>query len=77
MVDSMGTGRLFLGCIATRRVLPLCDTGTSNGYPQYTHTHPYITPGNRRVVFNSDRTGIAQVYTASIPPDLLAELEAG
>lgn len=75
VVDSKGTGRLFLGCIATKRVLPLCDTGTSNGSPQYTHTHPYITPGNARAIFNSDRTGIAQVYAARIPEQLLAELE--
>ena len=76
VVDSIGTGRLFLGCIATRKVLPLCDTGASGASPQYTHTHPYITPGNHRVVFNSDRTGIPQVYTARIPEDLLQDLEA-
>lgn len=76
VVDSTGTGRLFVGCIATKRVLPLCDSGTSTGSPQYTHTHPYITPGNHRVIFNSDRTGIPQVYAARIPEQLLAELEA-
>ena len=76
VVDSMGPGRLFLGCLSTRRILPFCDTGTSNGSPQYTHTHPYITPGNHRVVFNSDRTGIAQVYCARIPGAVLEELES-
>lgn len=75
VVDSIGTGRLFLGSIATRKVLPLCDSGASGGSPQYTHSHPYITPGNRRVVFNSDRTGIAQVYVARIPEEMLAKLE--
>lgn len=76
VVDSIGTGRLFLGCLATRRIEPLCDSGASGGSPQYTHTHPYITPGNARVVYNSDRTGIAQVYTARIPEEFLEKLEA-
>jgi hypothetical protein len=74
VVDDMSTGRLFLGCLATRRVLPLCDSQASGGSPQYTHTHPYITPGNRRVIFNSDRTGITQVYAATVPADLLEKL---
>ena len=75
VVDDIKSGRLHIGCIATQRVLPLYDTQASGGYPQYTHTHPYITPGNHRVVFNSDRTGIAQVYTARIPPELLEKLQ--
>ena len=75
VVDSIGTGRLFLGCIATGKVMPFCDTNTSSGSPQYTHTHPYMTPGNHRVIFNSDRTGIPQVYAARIPKELLAKLE--
>jgi len=77
VVDDISTGRLYLGCLATKRVLPFCDTGASGGSPQYTHTHPYIAPGNARVIFNSDRTGICQVYAARIPKDLLEKLEAG
>jgi hypothetical protein len=75
VVDDISTGRLYLGCLATKRVLPLCDTGASSGSPQYTHTHPYITPGNGHAIFNSDRTGICQVYAASIPKELLKQLE--
>jgi hypothetical protein len=29
------------------------------------------------VIFNSDRTGIPQVYAAEIPEDFLAKLQAG
>lgn len=76
VVDDKKTGRLHLGCLATLRLLPFCDTNTSSGSPQYTHTHPYITPGNRRVIFNSDRTGIPQVYAADIPEDFLAKLQS-
>jgi len=74
VVDDNVTGRLYLGCLATRRVLPFCDMNTSSGSPQYTHTHPYITPGNKRVIFNSDRTGIPQMYAAEIPEAFLAKL---
>ena len=76
VVDDKTTSRLYLGCLATKRVLPFCDTNASSGSPQYTHTHPYITPENKRVIFNSDRTGIPQVYSAEIPPDFLAKLES-
>ena len=76
VVDDIKTSRLHLGCLATKRVLPFCDTGASSGSPQYTHTHPYITPGNRHMIFNSDRTGICQVYSARIPKEFLAKLEA-
>ena len=74
VVDNFNTGRLFLGCVATRQVVPFCDTNASGGTPQYTHTHPFITPGNRHVIYNSDRTGICQVYSALIPPGLLEKL---
>ena len=36
-----------------------CDTGTSYGSPQYSHPYAYLTPDNRRVIFNSDRTRLA------------------
>ena len=42
--------------------------------PAYTDTHPNITPDNRRVIFNSDRTGICQVYAALIPAGFLESL---
>lgn len=71
------TGRVYLGCLATKRVLLFCDTCASSGSAQYTHKPPYIAPGNRRVIFNSNRTGIAHVYAAGTPKDFLAELEAG
>jgi len=59
-----------------KRCLPLCDSRASCGRPQYTHTHPYITPDNRHVIFNSDQTGICQVYAAVIPDGFLDNLLA-
>ena len=37
--------------------------------------HAYITSDNKWVVFNSDRTGVPQVYIASIPKGFLEELQ--
>lgn len=39
------------------------------------HPHAYISPDRKWVVFNSDRTGIQQVYAAAIPPEIIDELE--
>lgn len=76
VVDDFRNGLLYLGCIATKRVMPICNSHASCGHPQYTHAHPYITPDNRHVIFNSDRTGICQVYAAVIPNGFLENLEA-
>ena len=45
--------------------------------PQHTHPHPSFSPDSRRVVFTSDRTGMAQVYEAEIPEELLERLQNG
>ena len=74
VVDDMRTGRLYVGSTSTGKVLPLCESRASCGRPQYTHPHPYITPDNRYVVFNSDRTGICQVYAAALPVGTVEDL---
>ncbi len=66
---------LILGSIKTGKTIVLCNTLTSAGSPQYTHPHPYITANNKWVIFNSDRTGVPQIYAASIPEDILDFLE--
>lgn len=77
VVDDVRNGLLYVGSVATGRCFPLCSSGATCGIPQHTHTHPYITPGNRYVIYNSDNTGITQVYAAEIPPRLLEDVEAG
>jgi hypothetical protein len=67
---------LYLGSFHTGRSRALCEHGSSFGAPQYTHPHAWLTPDNRWVVFNSDRTGVPHVYAASVPDSLLAEIEA-
>jgi Tol biopolymer transport system component len=41
---------------------------------RFTHLHPYMTGDNQWVVFNSDRTGVPQVYIAEAPADFLKSL---
>lgn len=73
-VDDFRNGRLYLGSVKSNRVLPICDSGTNCGRPQHTHAHPYLTPDNRYVIYNSDRTGICQVYAATVPDGFLDQL---
>ena len=75
VVDDFANGRIYVGSIATGRMLPLCDSGASCGSPQYSHPHPYLAPGNRHVIFNSDRTGVAQVWAAEVPAGFLEALD--
>ncbi len=53
---------------------PLCHPGSSSGHPQWTHPHPMFSPDGRYVVYNSDRTGIGQVYAVEVPEELRDQL---
>lgn len=78
IVDDHRTQTIFIGSVETGRFLELCKSRTRQGKPQYTHAHPYLTPDNRHVIFNSNVTGVAQVYAATVPAgflDTLAPLE--
>jgi hypothetical protein len=77
VTDDFVNGRIYVGSIATGRMMPLCDTGATCASPQATHPHPYMTPGSRHVIFNSDRTGLAQVWAAEVPGWFLEVLEDG
>ncbi|MGQ9790669.1 MAG: hypothetical protein ACUVR7_08410 [Armatimonadota bacterium] len=76
VVDDFRNGVLYVGSIATGHCFPLCSSRANSGAPQHTHTHPYITPGNRYVIYNSDATGVTQVYAAEIPSGFLEDLES-
>ena len=75
VTDDIANGMLYIGSLATGRMMPLCDTGVSCSAPQYTHAHAYMTSDNRRVIFNSDRTGLAQVWQAEVPEGFLQTLD--
>ncbi len=73
--DEMDAARLVVGSLRTGRSTLLCETGSSLSTPQYTHPHPYYSPDNKWVIYNSDRTGIPHVYAARLPEGLLESLE--
>jgi len=66
---------IVIGSVKTGRWAILCETGSSGGRPQYTHPHPYMSGDNRWVIYNSDKTGIPQIYAAYVPESLLKQLE--
>lgn len=75
VADDHATGSIYIGSIAKGRSLRLCDSHTRQGTCQYSHVHPYMTPDNRYVIFNSIVTGVAQVYAASVPDGFLASVD--
>ena len=75
VTDDFANGRLYVGSIATGRILPLVDTGASCGVPQYSHCHAYMTPDNTHVIYNSDQTGLGQVWSVRVPEGFLAALD--
>jgi Tol biopolymer transport system component len=75
VTDDMSNSRIYVGSLETGRLLPLCDSGASFGHStQYTHPHAYMTPDNKRIIFNSDRTGTAQVWCVDVPQGFLEAL---
>jgi len=66
---------ILIGNIQNGKTKILCDSLTSGGGAQYMHAHPYLTSDNRWVVFNSDRTGLPQVYLAKVTDEFFGELE--
>jgi len=74
IVDDHQTQTIHIGSVETGRFLKLCESRTRQGKPQYTHAHPYLTPDNRHVIFNSNVTGVAQVYAATVPVAFLEDV---
>lgn len=65
---------LWLINVASKQRTRLCFAHASQGHPQYTHTHPNLNDDGSMAVFSSDRTGITQVYTVTIPEETRQEL---
>ena len=70
-----GAEEILVGSIESGRWCVLCEMGSRMGSPQYSHGHPYLSPDNKWVVFNSIRTGMPQVFAAKVPDRLLESLE--
>jgi oligogalacturonide lyase len=72
--DEAGTGDIFLGSLLTRRYCLLVHSRSSFGAPQYTHPHPAFSPDGTKVLFNSDVTGVPQVYVAHVTAEVTGKV---
>jgi hypothetical protein len=72
--DCNRTAKIYIGSIQTGRFKRFCDSGSSFGAHQTTHPHPFFI-SDRTVGWNSDVTGVSQIYIADIPDGFLDSLE--
>ena len=81
--DTYEPDEIILGSPRTNRSAVVCPARASykrardrgDGFHQDSHPHAYVSPDRRWVVFNSDRTGVQQVYAARIPSEMIEELD--
>ncbi len=82
--DAYMPDEIIIGSPRTNRAAVVCSSQatynrarrrTGEGLVYDSHPHAYISPDRQWVVFNSDRSGIQQVYVARIPAEMIARLE--
>lgn len=66
--------RIVVGSIKTGKSAVVCESKTQPARSQNTHPHPYLTPDLKWVIFNSNRSGSAQVYAARLPEGMIEHL---
>jgi len=72
--DFQGSHKLVIGSIASGKSAVVCESHTTPNRSQSSHAHGYLTPDLRWVIFNSNRTGFAHIYAASVPEGMIARL---
>jgi hypothetical protein len=65
---------IHVGSVKSGRHRRLVFSRTRIDGKQWSHTHPYFTADNRWLIFNSTRSGHAQVYGARVPKGFLESL---
>jgi len=65
---------MWLINVATRKRDRVCYPGASQGHPQWTHLHANLSDDGRYIVFDSDATGITQVYVVEVPDEMRKRL---
>ncbi len=65
---------IHIGSLASGKHRRAVFSRTKHDRKQWSHTHPYLTADNRWLIFNSTRSGVAQVYGARIPERFLTGL---
>jgi len=63
--------------VPTRHFRTLCHAHARQEHSQFGHPHPALSQDGRVAVFNSDRTGVAQVYLAHITEEFREGVKAG
>jgi hypothetical protein len=74
VADDNKTGDIYIGSMETARYQLFWRSGATFGSPQYTHPHPFFLGDGKSVGWNSDVTGVPQVYAARIPEGFLDSL---
>ncbi len=65
---------ICIGSVKTGKHRRLVFSRTKHDRKQSSHTHPYLTANNRWLIFNSTRSGQAQVYGARLKEGFLDSL---
>jgi hypothetical protein len=83
--DTYDPDRILIGSPHTHKVAVVCASHSSylrankrrgaSRLVHDSHPHAYVSPDRKWVVFNSDRTGIQQIYAAELPAEMVADLE--
>ncbi|MBN1352233.1 hypothetical protein JXJ21_22745 [candidate division KSB1 bacterium] len=68
---------IFLLHIPSKTVSYVCNPRSVPSHPQWTHPHPSLSSRLKFVLFNSDMTGVGQVYLAELSDEFLAQAQSG
>ena len=78
--DAFEPDTIYIGSTLTNRTTAVCPSqatyqrAKARGANFDSHPHAYISPDLKWVVYNSDVTGVQQIYCAAIPPEMIEGL---
>ena len=72
--DDNKTADIYIGSVRTARYKLLHRSGATFGSAQYAHPHPFFLGDGKSVGWNSDVTGVPQIYVARLPEGFLDSL---
>ena len=72
--DWQGSYKIVVGSTRTGKTAVVCESRTRPDRSQNTHPHAYLTPDLKWVIFNSNRSGFAHVFAASVPDEMIRGL---
>jgi len=72
--DDNKTADIYIGSVGTARYKLLHRSGSTFGSAQYAHPHPFFLGDGNSVGWNSDVTGVPQIYVSRLPDGFLDSL---